>query len=78
MEKLFHFKQAQKFRVRSEPVSFICTARHIRNGVGDSEAFNAATQKALCALEGLQSSPRAALGLTGVWEGIHVQLDKAD
>ncbi len=45
------FKQSARFRVNVGEASFYATAKQIRNGVGDFVKCNAATQKALDALE---------------------------
>lgn len=75
------FKQSQRFRVCIGAVSFYATAKEIRNGVGDFSTCNAATQKALDALEFTRSSEgvadQCAVGLAGTWEGLSVQLNLA-
>jgi hypothetical protein len=75
------FKQAQKFRVIVGNACFYATARQIRNGVGDFGQCNAATQKALDALEYTRSGEGAAdqfaVGLAGTWEGLNIQLNVA-
>jgi hypothetical protein len=75
------FKQAQKFRVIVGTACFYATAKQIRNGVGDFTNCNAATQKALDALEFTRSGKGAAdmcaVGLAGTWEGLQVQLNLA-
>ena len=75
------FKQAQKFRICIDSVSFYATAKQIRAGVGDFVKCNAATQKALDALEYTRSgegiADRCAVGLAGTWEGMQVQLNIA-
>jgi hypothetical protein len=75
------FKQAQKFRVIVGNACFYATARQIRNGVGDFGQCNAATQKALDALEytrsGEGAADQCAVGLAGTWEGLQVQLNVA-
>ena len=74
------FKQTQKFRVIVGPASFYATAKQIRNGVGDFTNCNAATQKALDALEGYRSGDGVEMcstGLGGTWEGLQVQLNIA-
>jgi len=75
------FKQAQRFRVNVGEVSFYATARQIRAGVGDFTKCNAATQKALDALEftrsGTGAADQTACGLAGTWEGLQVQLNIA-
>ena len=75
------FKQTQRFRVIVEAVSFYATARQIRNGVGDFYTCNAATQKALEALEFTRSgegvADQCAVGIAGRWEGFNVQLNVA-
>jgi hypothetical protein len=71
------FKQTQKFRVIVGDACFYATAKQIRYGVGDFMKCNAATQKALDALEGYRSGTgieSASTGLAGTWEGLQVQL----
>ena len=70
------FKQTQRFRICSGTVSFYATARQIRSGVGDFVKFNAATQKALDALE-FSRADGLAVGLAGTWEDIPVQINVA-
>lgn len=74
------FKQTQKFRVIVGQACFYATAKQIRNGLGDFTNCNAATQKALDALEGYRSGDGAEMcstGLGGTWEGLQVQLNIA-
>ena len=74
------FKQAQRFRVIVGAACFYATAKQIRNGVGDFAKCNAATQKALDALEFTRSGEgldQSAIGLAGTWEDIAVQLNVA-
>jgi hypothetical protein len=75
------FKQTQKFRVIVGTACFYATAKQIRNGVGDFTNCNAATQKALDALEFTRSgsgvADQCAVGLAGTWEGLQVQLNVA-
>jgi hypothetical protein len=71
------FKQTQKFRVIVGDACFYATAKQIRYGVGDLMKCNAATQKALDALEGYRSGTgieSSSTGLAGTWEGLQVQL----
>ena len=71
------FKPSQKFRVIVGPACFYATVRQIRNGVGDFVNCNAATQKALDALEFQRSGNdilACSTGLAGTWEGLQVQL----
>ena len=81
MQKVNRFKQTQKFRVIVDTACFYTTAKAIRNGIGDFTRCNAATQKALDALEytriGTGLAERAACGIAGTWEGFNVQLDLA-
>lgn len=72
------FKQSQKFRIINGSVCFYATAKQIRSGLGDFGKFNAATQKALCALEYSQGDKIPATGLCGTWEGLQIQIDKAN
>ena len=75
------FKATQKFRVIVGESCFYATARQIRAGVGDFVKCNAATQKALDALEytrsGTGAADQCAVGLAGTWEGLNVQLNIA-
>ena len=75
------FKPTQKFRVIVGDVCFYATAKQIRYGVGDFGKCNAATQKALDALEftrsGEGTADQCAVGLAGTWEGLQVQLNVA-
>jgi len=79
--KMYRFKQAQRFRVIVGAACFYATAKQIRNGVGDFGTCNAATQKALDALEFQRSgsgiADQCATGLAGTWEGLNVQLNVA-
>jgi hypothetical protein len=70
------FKQTQRFRLIVGPACFYATAKQIRNGVGDFVNCNAATQKALDALE-FSRAGGPAVGLSGTWEGISVQINVA-
>lgn len=76
------FKQTQKFRVIVGQACFYATAKQIRAGVGDFTQCNAATQKALDALEFTRSgnglADQCAVGMAGTWEGLQVQLNMAD
>jgi hypothetical protein len=73
------FKQTQKFRIVNGNACFYATAKQIRNGVGQFLSFNAATQKALDALEfsrsGTGFADSATSGIGGTWEGLQIQLD---
>ena len=79
------FKATQKFRIivgdTVYAACFYATARQIRSGVGDFVKCNAATQKALDALEftrsGAGAAEAAACGIAGTWEGLPVQLNVA-
>lgn len=74
------FKQAQRFRIIVGPACFYATAKQIRNGVGDFGKCNAATQKALDALEFYRSGTgieSTCTGHAGTWEGLQVQLNVA-
>ena len=79
--KMYRFKQGVRFRVIVGSACFYATAKSIRSGVGDFYQCNAATQKALDALEYTRSgtglADRAACGIAGNWEGLNVQLDLA-
>jgi hypothetical protein len=79
--KVQRFKQAQRFRVIVGPACFYATAKDIRFGVGDLGKCNAATQKALDALEFTRSgngiADQCACGIAGTWEGLQVQLNLA-
>lgn len=75
------FKANQRFRIIADQACFYSTARQIRAGLGDFVRFNTAVQEALTALENTRSGSGAAeqcaVGLTGTWVGINVQLDVA-
>jgi hypothetical protein len=79
------FKQSQRFRVivgdTVYAACFYATAKQIRSGVGDFVKCNAATQKALDALEfqrsGTGAADQCSVGLAGTWEGLPVQLNVA-
>jgi hypothetical protein len=74
------FRTSQKFRVIVGDACFYATAKQIRNGVGDFVNCNAATQKALAALEAYRSGDGVEMcstGLGGTWEGLQVQLNMA-
>lgn len=75
------FKQSQKFRVIVGQACFYATVKQIRNGVGDFTKCNAATQKALDALEYIRSgsgnADQCTTGLAGTWEDLQVQLTVA-
>ncbi len=79
--KVYRFKQSVRFRVIVGTACFYATAKQIRNGVGDFTQCNAATQKALDALEFTRSgegvADQCAVGLAGTWEGLQVQLNVA-
>ena len=70
---------SQKIRVVTGPVHLQTTVGKVRTGLGDSYAFNAATQKAVDALEytrvGTIASKTKPTGISGQWEGIPVQID---
>lgn len=78
---MFRFKQNQRFRVVVGVVCFYARVKEIRAGVGDLPQCNAATQKALDALEftrsGTGAGDQSAAGIAGIWEGLNVQLDLA-
>jgi len=72
-----------KFRVIVNGVHFFSTTKAIRNGIGDHYETNAALQKALVCLETpvvrkyFAPMPTAkANGISGMWEGMTVQLDR--
>lgn len=75
------FKQTQRFRVIVGDACFYSTAKQIRDGVGDLNRCNDATQKALAALEfnrsGRGAAEFATVGISGTWEGLQVQLNMA-
>lgn len=75
------FKTSQRFRVIVGDACFYATVKQIRNGVGDFTKCNAATQKALDALEYTRSgggaAESAASGIAGTWEGMNIQLTAA-
>ncbi len=68
-------KKTQKLRVIVNGVSFYTTAAQVRYGIGDMAKVNAATQKALDALEFQRDGGLYCSGLAGVWEGLQVQVD---
>lgn len=72
-------KPTQKIRLISGPVHLQTTVSKVRSGLGDSYSFNAATQKAVDALEytrlGVIASKPKPNGISGIWEGIPVQVD---
>ncbi len=75
------FKQSQRFRLIVGAACFYAPAGQIRSGVGDFVKCNAATQKALDALEfqrsGTGAADQCSVGLAGTWEGVPVQLNVA-
>lgn len=75
------FKQSQRFRVIVGQACFYATAKQIRYGIGDFAQCNAATQKALDALEFTRSgngiADQCACGIAGTWENLQVQLNVA-
>lgn len=75
------FKQTQRFRVIVGPACFYATAKQIRYNVGDFGQCNAAVQKALDALEFTRSgtgvADQCAVGISGAWENLQVQLSMA-
>jgi hypothetical protein len=78
--KIKRFKQAQRFRVVVGAACFYATAGQIRSGLGDFAKCNAATQKALDALEFQRSGTdvlAGSVGLAGTWEGLNIQLNVA-
>jgi hypothetical protein len=79
--KMKRFKQSQKFRIIVGSACFYATAKQIRNGLGDFAQCNAATQKALEALEYQRSgkgiADQCATGLAGTLEGLSVQINVA-
>ena len=70
---------SQKIRIVSGPMHLQTTVGKVRTGLGDSCKFNAATQKAVDALEytrnGKGAAELCANGISGQWEGIPVQID---
>lgn len=71
------FKQSQRFRIINGSACFYATAKEIRGGLGDFMKFNDAVQKALCALEFTNGDKTPATGICGTWEGLQIQIDKA-
>lgn len=73
------FKPTQKIRLVSGPVHLHTTVGKVRSGIGDSYTFNAATQKAVDALEYTRSGTinrnTRPTGISGIWEGVPVQVD---
>jgi hypothetical protein len=78
---MYRFKQSVRFRIIVGDACFYATAKQIRSGIGDFSKCNAATQKALDALEftrsGTGAADQCAVGLAGTWEGLSVQLNVA-
>ena len=76
--KMYRYNLTQRFRVIVGDACFYATARQIRAGVGDFGRCNAATQKALDALEYIKSgagvADQCASGIAGTWENLNVQL----
>lgn len=86
MMKIKRFKKSQEFRVLLStpsqilaPFSVYATANQIRQGLGDDYWTNAATQKALDALEYQRSgkgvADQCATGISGYWEGRKVEIN---
>ena len=71
--------EKQKIRLISGSMHLQTTVGKVRSGLGDSYKFNAATQKAVDALEfmrsGAGSTGQCTRGIRGTWEDITVQLD---
>jgi len=80
MTTIKRFPKTTKFIVQSGNISMFATANAIRSGLGTSTKFNAATQKALEALEHIRSgsgiADQCAVGVCGTWEGLQIQIDK--
>lgn len=72
-------KKNQKLVVYAGSFSVYTTAGIVREGIGCLADFNAAAQKALDALEFMRSGSGAAeqavSGISGIWEGINIQVD---
>lgn len=68
------FAQTRKVRLVINGIHIITRVSHVRAGIGDSYETNAATQKALDALEFMNTAQKCS-ALSGVWEGINVQLN---
>ena len=68
------FGQNRKVRLIINGVHIITRVSNIRAGIGDSYQTNAASQKALDALEAYNSN-RKCYGISGVWESMNVQVD---
>ncbi|CAB4130103.1 hypothetical protein UFOVP116_271 [uncultured Caudovirales phage] len=69
---------AHHIRIVSGHVHLYTTVGKVRNGLGDSYAFNAATQKAVDALEYIRTTAQVRplpKGISGAWENIPVQVD---
>ena len=81
MREIKRFPITQKLRVICGPVHLYTTAGKVRNGLGDGMQFNAATQKAVDALEFTRSgrgiAEQCANGIGGTWEGLQIQVDMA-
>ena len=80
--KINRYKKSQEFRLimcAESKIAFSVYVRadEIRRGIGDDYWCNAATQKALEALEYSRSGEgcaSAAMGISGIWEGRSVDL----
>lgn len=72
-------KQNQRMRIIISGVAIYTTVRQLRGGMFGSISQNAASQKALAALEHSRSDPGIAgqccTGICGTWENLPVQLD---
>lgn len=76
---IIRFAETQKIRLISESLNLLTTVGAVRNGLGVSYSFNAATQKSIDALEFVRSgagiAEQCTCGISGIWEGIPVQVD---
>jgi hypothetical protein len=77
------FPPKQKFTLKVDSVSLLATANQIKQGISPEYSVNAATQKALLVLETMrqeasQAGKALAMGLTGRWDGIKVEINLAN
>jgi len=68
------FDPTQRFRIIIGIVCFYATAQEIRDGVGDFTMCNNGIRSAL---EALEQSEDADVGITGTWNSVAIQLDCA-
>lgn len=71
-------KGSQSIRICSGAVSFYTTAKQIRNGVGDYDAFNTACEMALNSLETGTKHHSTLRGLVSTYNGINLAIDMVE